>query len=111
MIKTFKDFILEDLDVFFNDEEFGDEHELDGETLIAIAVDNSINNDSKGLSKEQHYASQEVYKKTKTVYVKSADFYIPKVDSTISLDGESYYVDEANEHNGIIKILLSANES
>ena len=37
--KTFKDFAHEDLNVFFNLDEFGEEHELDGEVLTLIVVD------------------------------------------------------------------------
>lgn len=110
MNKTFKDFILEDLNVFFNDDEMADQHELDGQSLSLIVVDNS-SKDLNGLGREQLDASQEVYKVYKTVYVKSSDFYVPKIDSEIVLDGQSYYVEESGEEMGVIRVLLSANES
>ncbi|ACA41240.1 hypothetical protein J2D69_15895 [Lysinibacillus sphaericus] len=110
MNKTFKDFITEDLDVFFNVDEMADKHELEGQELDLIVVDSSLE-DLKGFGRDQLNVAQEVFKIFKTVYVKSSDFYIPKVDSELVLDGESYYVEEAKDQNGVIKIVLSANES
>ncbi len=110
MNKTFKDFILEDLDVFFNVDEMADKHELEGQDLDLIVVDSSLE-DLKGFGRDQLNVAQEVFKIFKTVYVKSSDFYIPKVDSELVLDGESYFVEEAKNQNGVIKIVLSANES
>ncbi|MCG7435562.1 hypothetical protein [Lysinibacillus fusiformis] len=110
MNKTFKDFILEDLDVFFNVDEMADKHELEGQDLDLIVVDSSLE-DLKGFGRDQLNVAQEVFKIFKTVYVKSSDFYIPKVDSELILDGQSYYVEEAKDQNGVIKIVLSANES
>ncbi|MGE7942818.1 hypothetical protein ACQKNB_12090 [Lysinibacillus xylanilyticus] len=110
MSKTFKDFIMEDLDVFFNVDEMADEHELEGQTLDLVVVDSSLE-DLKGLGREQLDATQEVYKVFKTVYVKSSDFYVPKIDSELVLDGQRYYVEESGEEMGVIRIVLSANES
>lgn len=110
MNKTFKDFITEDLDVFFNVDEMADKHELEGQELDLIVVDSSLE-DLKGFGRDQLNVAQEVFKIFKTVYVKSSDFYIPKIDSELVLDGESYYVEEAKDQNGVIKIVLSANES
>ncbi|MCE4044562.1 hypothetical protein LXM56_10530 [Lysinibacillus fusiformis] len=110
MNKTFKDFILEDLDVFFNVDEMAEEHELDGQNLDLIVVDSSLE-DLKGFGRDQLDAAQEIFKFYKTVYVKSSDFYIPKVDSEINLDGQGFFVEEAKDQNGVIKIVLSAHES
>ena len=109
--KTFKDFIDEDLDVFFNLDEMAEEHELEGEIVPLIISDNQSNDKLTGFSREQNYATQEVFKQFKTIYVKTADFYIPKVDSVIELDGQEYYVEEASDEKGIIRIVVSANES
>lgn len=102
---------MEDLDVFFNVDEMADKHELDGQTLDLIVVDSQSNNDITGFSNIQMYASQEVYKQYKTVYVKASEFHIPRIDSTIILDGEEYYVEDAKDEKGIIRIVLSLNES
>lgn len=109
--KTFKDFVNEDLNVFFNLDEFAEEHELDGEQLNIIVIDSKSDDNFTGYPREQLYASQEVYKSYKTIYVRSEDFYVPKVDSVITLDGEEFYVDEASEEMGVIRILVSSNES
>lgn len=111
MNKTFKDFLIEDLDVFFNPDEFAEEHELDGDTLLCVIVNNKSLSNRDGMLREQIYASQEVYQEIKTVYIKASLFYIPKVESLITLDGKEYYVEAASENKGIIRITLTANES
>lgn len=102
---------MEDLDVFFNVDELASEHELDGETVTLVLVNNKSDNNMTGFSREQLYAAQEVYKQYKTVYVKAVDYYVPNVDSVITLDNVEYYVEEASESNGVIRIVLSLNES
>lgn len=110
--KTFKDFVNEDLNVFFNLDEFAEEHELEGKLLTMIVVDiKSDNTSTTGIQRDQLYASQEVFKQYKTIYVKDSDFYIPKIDSVLDLDGEKYFVEEAGMEKGVIRILLSAHES
>ena len=109
--KTFKDFIMEDLDVFFNLDEMAEEHELEGETIAMVIVDSVVNSDRKGVNNQHLYASQEVYKKFKTLYIKSSDFHVPEVDSELELDGKLYYVEDAGEEQGVIRIVISANES
>lgn len=109
---SFKEFAESDLDsVFFNEDEFADEHELDGEKLSLVIVENNFDSVSQGFSRNQLNATQEVFQQLKTIYVKSKDYYVPKVDSTITLDGFEYYVEEAREEQGIIRIVVSSNES
>lgn len=105
--KTFKDFASEDLNVFFNLNEFAEEHELDGNIIPLVVVDSKsdANFSRSGYSREQLYASQEVYKKYKTIYVKSSDYEKPLVDSEIYLDNEQLYVEEVSEDMGVIRIL------
>ena len=109
--KTFKDFILEDLDVFFDLDEMAEEHELDGEILTIVVTEVNLNNSRTGIAREQLYASQEIYNSVKTVYVKSADFYLPEIGVELTLDGRKYFVEDSSDQQGVIKIVLSANES
>ncbi|ARK25999.1 hypothetical protein SporoP37_15845 [Sporosarcina sp. P37] len=111
MNKTFKDFAFEDLDVFFNLEELADMHELDGEMMPTVVVATKADEKLGGVSRDQMYSSQEVFKEYKTIYVRSSDYYIPKVDSRITLDGTDYYVEETSDESGVLKIIVSANES
>lgn len=109
--KTFKDFIHEDLDVFFNLDEMAGEHELDGETLRIVVTEINLNNNRPGIAREQLYASQEIYTAVKTVYVRSTEFYLPEVGVELTLDGRNYFVEDSSDQQGVIKIVLSANES
>lgn len=105
--KTFKDFMMKDLDVFFNDMEFAEEHELDGEVLLCVIV----NSDTRDSGTGQSNATQEVFEYKKTVYVKKEDFFIPRVGSVLTLDGDEFYVEGTDNQQGVLRIVLSANES
>lgn len=108
---NFKEALEKDLSsVFFNVDELADKHVLNGEELDLVVEDTSLE-EIKGFGRDQLDASQEVYKVFKTIFVKSSDFYVPKVDSLLTLDGYEFYVEEAAEDLGIIRILVSANES
>jgi len=109
--KTFRDFLNDDLNVFFNLNEFAEDHELDGVVVPLVVVETQSNDHVNGFPREQLYAAQEVFKQLKTIYVKSTDYFVPKVDSVITLDNEEYYVDDASEEHGVIRIVVSANES
>lgn len=109
MNRTFKDLVAEDLDVFFNCLELAKVHELDGE-FLDLVVESNVEH-VKDYSRDQLSASQEVFVHLKTIFVKSCDFYVPKVGNSLMLDGEEYYVEEASEDMGIIRIVVSANES
>lgn len=107
---NFKEALENDLSsVFFNADELADKYVLEGEEL-ELVVESNLGG-TKGYSKDQLSASQEVYSHFKTIYVKSTDFYVPKVDSTLELDGKEYYVEEASEEMGVIRIVISAYES
>ncbi|EON70404.1 hypothetical protein [Lysinibacillus sphaericus] len=108
---NFKETLEADLSsVFFNVDEMAAEHVLDGNELTLVVVDSSLE-EINGFSRDQLDASQEMFKSYKTIYVKSSEFYIPKIDSLLELDGEEYYVEQAGEEMGIIRILVYANES
>lgn len=107
----FKDTLEADIsNVFFDIDEMGEEHELEGETLI-IVVDGSNLEGMRGYGNDQLSASQEVYIHFVTIFVKSIDFYVPTVGSQLTLDNQYYFVEESHDDSGIIKIVLSANES
>lgn len=109
---NFKDAVLADVnDVFFNDDEFADEHVLGDESFLCIVIGNENSENSANVTSEHRYASQETFTLTKEVYVKSCDFYVPSIGSVLTLDGKEFYVDKANEEAGIIYLLLTANES
>ncbi|MFJ8100416.1 hypothetical protein [Lysinibacillus sp. NPDC096212] len=108
---NFKEALEKDLSsVFFNANEFAEEHELEGETLDLVVEDTSLE-ELKGYGKDQLSAAQEVFSHFKTIFVRSSDFYVPKVGSILVLNGNEYYVEESAEDMGIIRILISANES
>ncbi|MEA0565529.1 hypothetical protein [Lysinibacillus irui] len=107
---NFKDTLEKDLScVFFNANELADKHVLGGQELD-IVVESNLGA-VKGYGKDQLLVSQEVYSHFKTILVKSSDFYVPNIGSILDLDGEEYYVEEADEELGVIRIVISAYES
>ena len=111
MIKTFKDFVMEDLDVFFTGMEFAEEHQLDDEPLLCIVIENKREDYQKNNLKDFRSATEKVFVDRRTVYVKTEDFFIPEIGAVISLDNENFDVIDAAEESGVVRIELSRNES
>lgn len=105
----FKDFIKSDIgNVFLNPEEFGEEHEIDGKSLMVI-VDNN----------EQIEREKRVTSNIEGVYVKEILFYVsqeafgalPFIGKMLRFDKKSYTVTDAIDEDGIYSISLKAVKS
>lgn len=104
MLKA-KDVFLEDLKVFFDIDEFGEIHNIDGRNLNVI-----IDNDSLEERSRREYDG--VYVGDLLYFVKEKDYgEIPKPDSLQRFDGKIYTVFNVRKDTGIYEIILSSNES
>lgn len=108
MKKTFKDLIHEDLNVFFNFNEFGEMHELDG-TPTLIVLDDEGSKELSGTI-EMENTMRGIFQETLTIYVKSADYEKPDVGYRLNLDGKDYYVTSASKSSGLLRIDLVSYE-
>lgn len=98
----FKDMVNSDLEnVFLNLDEFGEEHDIDGKTVVCVV-------DDEGLSEKQGGSESVISNAEKMIFAKSEDLPMPKgYGSTLMLDGVPYIVNKWNEDMGIATIILS----
>lgn len=107
---TFKDFLQQDLNTFINPDEFGNLHKLDSKEIMMIIEEDEFGL-KKGLTSDYEDSTQGVFESAIIIYLRSTDFKKPSVGKRIKLDGDNYYVVEASNSDGVLKIKLAANES
>lgn len=105
---SFKQLLQEDItNVFFNNEEFTDEHiiVIDGETLrISVSIDQN-----ELLERQNKEYVEGVHTKQLIIYVKAAEFgKMPKIGSKFKLDGKEYLVIECLDEVGVYSITIEA---
>ncbi len=107
---SFKDYCKNDVNVFLNIEEFGEEHILD-DRKIAMIIDEDLINERQNRKRATEYA-EGVFAKEISLFVRSTDLYeIPVYGQMVTLDGKGFFVNGVSKSAGITEIELVANES
>ncbi|RDY28652.1 hypothetical protein [Lachnotalea glycerini] len=103
---SFKDIIKNDIQsIFFNPDEFGEEHVVDGKRMMII-IDN---NEQIKREKRYHSMGEGLYLKQVLFYVSEAIFgELPKIGRQLILDEKSYIITDAINEDGIFSISLEA---
>lgn len=108
MLISMKDIILQDLNIFFNVDEFADLHEVNGQQMPVVF-------DADILKQRASYRDipiDGVYYAKLVVFVKTASLGKPPViGSVLRLDGNIFLVSDVSEANGILELTLEANET
>lgn len=102
---SFKDEILKDIDnVFLDLEEFGEEHTIDGESVVCMFDDDAlkIRSGSNELS---------VSESSLLLFAKESDLPRKVVGDDLIIDGRIYIVDDWKVNLGIAEIALHQNVS
>lgn len=105
---TFKDIIKSDAAVFLNEDEFAEEHEIDGRK-IKVLIDNN-----EHLEREKRYKTidEGIYHKQILFYVSAVDFgRLPRYGRILMFDDKQYRVVDAIREDGIYSITIEANKS
>jgi len=99
-----KDQIAQDLDVFLNPDEFGEEHTIDGQ-LIVCAVDSS--------GREQFAAAGDggIWTAATALYAKTSDLAglaqgMPKPNNVLTIDGRKYMVISVGDEMGMTRVVM-----
>lgn len=106
---SFKDQLKKDVDtVFFNDEEFSDQHVINGKAMTAMVDDNQLFA-SPSSGNPQILG---VFGGQTTLYVK-ADQYgsVPKRGALITIDGQRFTVSGVTVEMGVYQIMVERWES
>jgi len=98
---SLKELIFNDIDsVFLNLDDFAEEHEVNGITLLCIVDDDR-------LIERTDAAAQGTYLGEKLLFLKASDLPgKPSVGFRMTLDGELYYVRACAENMGMYEIRL-----
>ena len=106
---SFKEAMQRDIDdVFFNIEEFSDNHTIDGVQMPAMV------DDMENIEREKKMKSHMdgIYARQILLYVKASAFGgLPVQGRLINLDGRKYTVVDATDESGVYTITLEANRS
>ncbi len=105
-MSTLKEDILQDInDVFANEEEFFEEHTVNGKKML-IMVDGDENLNRTGFQKSFH---EGVQAEQVVVYVKASDFgRKPAYGCKVTIDRASFLVSSAVNHCGMYSITLES---
>jgi hypothetical protein len=100
---TFKETLNGDLDVFFNLEEFAEQHIVDG-IEIPIIIDEDGLEELKNL-RDVNYDG--IYKAVLLFYVKKSDIGgKPAINALMEMDDKTYQVIGTSSNDDVIKIIL-----
>lgn len=109
-MSNLKFYMNNDLSTFFNDDEFAEYHDIDGQQILAVIDSDQFNERPKDPA-ELYHLTNGIYRSSITMYVKSADYDKPVIGQRISVDEEDYYVVSVSEDTGLLKIIATANEA
>lgn len=109
-MRSFKDVLKNDIkNVFLNFAEFGEEHKINGETVLIIIDENELTEREKRIRQGMDV---ELHKKQILFYVAADDFGpLPSPGGILELDGKEYKITEADNEDGIYSISLEAQRS
>lgn len=104
---TFREAVNDDLDVFFNLDEFAEIHSIDG-TETPIIIDDDALEELKN-TRDTNYDG--LYKAVLLFYVKPMDIGgKPAIDALIRVDDKPYRVIGASGNDDVLKIILGRYE-
>lgn len=109
-MRSFKDVLKGDIkSVFLNFSEFGEEHKINGETVLIIIDENELTEREK---RTRHDMDVKLHKKQLLFYIAAEDFGpLPSPGRVLELDGKEYEITDANNEDGIYSISLEATRS
>lgn len=100
---TFKEAAEDDMEVFFNLEEFADTHNIDGVNMPIIIDEDRL----EELKHSKDTYIEGIYKARLLFLVKKSDFGgKPAKDTMIEVDDRTYRVIDSAEDSGVITIIL-----
>ncbi|WP_295157143.1 hypothetical protein [Selenomonas sp. AE3005] len=110
-MSAFKDMLAEDLtNVFINADEFADEHEINGETILCVVQ--SPTEQEKFLQGLDYRGFEGIHGQTTIVHVKKELIgEVPAEGEVMTLDGEPMVVDSCVDDMGLLSITLHFNHA
>lgn len=108
-VPNFKDQIAADLAIFLNDQEFADEHTIDGKKMTVLVDENELLERDKS---KMGVPTDGLYKARRLIYVSKAEFGPrPAKGKQLSFDGRVFRVEDCTEEAGMLAIELGVSRS
>ncbi len=106
---TFKDILHQDIKhTFLNPEEFGEEHVVNGKTMVIVLDD--LENIEREKKMQSHMDG--IYARQVFMFVAADDFGpLPAQGGLVDLDGKKYEVVDATDESGMYAITMEASRS
>jgi hypothetical protein len=108
---NFKDHVAQDnMSVFFNPDEFGKIHSIDGKDILVVIDADTFK--ERSVSGGGMYPTHSgIMMSEFTIYVKTVDIEKPCIGQYMNLDGDEYMVTDVVEAAGIYQITLGSNQA
>lgn len=107
-MSKFKDYLDSDLDVFLDQDEFAELHDIDGQQIPAMLDEDILKLKTRGRA----FAGDGIYDDEKVLFIKLSDIgYQPVIGQHLHLDGELCQISECRNNNGMLEITLGANKA
>lgn len=105
----FKESIQDDLnDIFFNDDEFAEIHNIGGTDMTVIIDEDKV----EEYKQKRDMDSDGMYAARMVACIRCDDLgYRPAIESSLKVDGVKYSVLNVADSNGIYEILLGVNRA
>ncbi|MEB9897645.1 hypothetical protein P4K96_30000, partial [Bacillus cereus] len=110
-MKSFNDYLADDLSIFINPDEMGEMAVVDGMELRVTITHNSIDERKRLISRGGYDGQpQGLYHVTLTMYVRLSDLgYVPVRGDLMVINGREYTVIGAGEEKGLVTVRLERN--
>lgn len=111
---TFKDGCKEDLqNVFFDIEEFGSEHIIDGNPLTVVLIEGGCESGELGAALKHAFNQKEsaINRMSRTLYIREADVKEKlkrklTASATIEVDGKKMFISDVKHPEGMYKLTI-----
>ncbi|MCY7485809.1 hypothetical protein [Paenibacillus alvei] len=109
-MKSFNDYLADDLNVFVNPDEMGEKAIVDGKELCVTITHNSNDEKKRLISRGYDIEPQGVYNVMMTMYVRLSDLgFIPVKGALMTINEKEYTVIGAGEEKGLVTVRLERN--
>lgn len=109
-MSLFREMLVQDLSTFFNPDEFGEEHDLDGNLIIMVLEEDDYN-PREQFQQDIYNASEGIFQTKKRLHMRASDFEKPVAGQLVHFDGEPFYVGKVSESGGVLSFDITANEA
>lgn len=109
-MKSFNDYLADDLSIFVNPAEMGETAIINGKELCVTITHNSIDEKKRLISRGYDIDPQGIYNVMMTMYIRLSDLgYVPVKGALMTVNDKEYTVIGAGEEKGLVTVRLERN--